>query len=75
MDESNDPTLAGLARSFADIQDQGERVSIAVIHEKHIGMINVAELQRIFRRPVEIVHLAMLEEAYKMGVDLEWHSD
>jgi hypothetical protein len=69
MDESKSLELRGLATTFADVKEKGGRLSIAVIHSKHIEMLgpHIPELEKIFGWPVDIVHLAILEEAYKIG--------
>ena len=46
-----------------------------MIHSKHIEMMRqfLPELERMFDKSVELVHLAMLEELYNWGVDIQWH--
>lgn len=46
-----------------------------MIHSKHIQMIQqfLPELERMFEKPVHIVHLAMLEELHTWEVDIQWH--
>ncbi len=45
-----------------------------IVHKKHVEMLEpyIPELKRILGKDVSLVHLTMLEEAYKWGVDLKW---
>jgi hypothetical protein len=74
LDRTNDTRLQGLARSIANVQERNGRISLAVIHSKHLEMLQpyVKELEKIFQAGVDLTHLAMLEEAYQWGVDLRW---
>ena len=75
LDQSGHNQLSGLARSIADVREGSDRLSIAMIHSKHIEMMRqfLPELERMFDKSVELVHLAMLEELYNWGVDIQWH--
>lgn len=46
-----------------------------MIHSKHIEMMEqfLPELARILGKPARLSHLAMLEEIYTWGVDIQWH--
>jgi len=75
LDQSSHNQLNGLARSIADVQERPTSFNIAMIHSKHIEMMRqfLPELERMFDKPVHLVHLAMLEELYSWGVDIQWH--
>lgn len=46
-----------------------------MIHSKHVEMLAnfIPDLEQIFNQPVQLEHLAMLEELYTWGVDIQWH--
>ena len=74
LDSTTHSQIRGLARSIADVYERDGRLSLAVIHAKHIEMLepHVPELERLLGQPIVIEHMAMLEEAYRWGVDLIW---
>lgn len=71
MANARTPRLKGLAHSIVDARIIDGDMDLAVAH--HIDMLteHKEEIEDILATSVNITHLAMLEEAYKLG-DIRW---
>lgn len=72
MDESDNPTLIGLARSIVDIQERDGHISIAMVHAKHVEMLvpyhdELAEI--LSTQGITVTNLSMLETVHRYGWD------